>query len=96
MKFDLNEVAALLHIHKESMGHPKLKALADASMKHLEGLAEETGKSLEAEKAEQAKKAAEEAQAQALLDVEKPKPESEDTFTEQEPGAAAQRTGRRL
>lgn len=94
MKFDLNEVAALLHIHKESMGHPKLKALADASMKHLEGLAEETGKAVEAEKAEQAKKAIEEAQ--ALSDEEKPEPEAEDTFTEQEPGAAAQRTGRRL
>jgi hypothetical protein len=44
MRFDLNEVSALLHIHEKAMGHPKLKPLADAAMKHLEAMAEETAK----------------------------------------------------
>ena len=44
MRFDLNEVSSLLHIHEKAMGHPKLKPLADAAMKHLEALADETAK----------------------------------------------------
>jgi hypothetical protein len=44
MKFDLNEIAALLHIHEKATGHPKLKPIADAAMKHLETMAEETAK----------------------------------------------------
>ncbi len=44
MRFDLNEVSSLLHIHEKATGHPKLKPLADAAMKHLETLAEETAK----------------------------------------------------
>jgi hypothetical protein len=38
MKFDLEEVAALLHIHEKATGYPKLKPIADAAMKHLEEL----------------------------------------------------------
>jgi hypothetical protein len=41
MKFDLQEIAALLHIHEKALGHPRLKPLSDAVMKHLEGLADE-------------------------------------------------------
>src|SRR5882724_2019534 len=44
MRHDLNEVAALLHIHEKAMGHPRLKPLADAAMKALEDMAEETAK----------------------------------------------------
>jgi len=44
MRHDLNEVAALLHIHEKAMGHPQLKPLADAAMKALEDMAEETAK----------------------------------------------------
>ncbi len=42
MRFDLQEVAALLHIHEKAMGHPKLKAISDAAMKHLEEVAKAT------------------------------------------------------
>ena len=41
MSFDLQEIAALLHIHEKAVGHPRLKPLSDAVMKHLEGLADE-------------------------------------------------------
>ena len=44
MKFDLNEISALLHIHEKATGHPKLKPLADAAMKHLETMAEDTAR----------------------------------------------------
>jgi hypothetical protein len=44
MKFDLNEISALLHIHEKAMGHPKLKSIADAAMKHLETMADETAR----------------------------------------------------
>jgi len=44
MRHDLNEVAALLQIHEKAMGHPRLKPLADAAMKALEDMAEETAK----------------------------------------------------
>jgi len=44
MRHDLNEVAALLHIHEKAMGHPRLKPLADAAMKALEDMAEETAR----------------------------------------------------
>lgn len=44
MRHDLNEVAALLHIHEKATGHPRLKPLADAAMKALEDMAEETAK----------------------------------------------------
>lgn len=92
MKFDLNEVAALLHIHKESMGHPRLKPLADAAMKQLEDHAEETAKSLNAAKAAKAEEEAEAATAETETE------EEEKLEVEQEPGAAAQRptVGRRL
>ncbi len=49
MKFDLNEISALLHIHEKAGGHPKLKPIADAAMKHLETMAEETSKPVESE-----------------------------------------------
>jgi hypothetical protein len=42
MKFDIQEVAALLHIHEKASGHPRLKPLVDATMKHLEEIAEAT------------------------------------------------------
>ncbi len=42
MKFDLNEVSALLHVHEKAMGHPKLKPIADQAMKALEQFAEES------------------------------------------------------
>jgi hypothetical protein len=41
MSFDLQEIAALLHIHEKAIGHPRLKPLSDAVMKHLESLADE-------------------------------------------------------
>jgi len=44
MRHDLNEVAALLQIHEKAMGHPRLKPLADAAMKALEDMAEETAR----------------------------------------------------
>lgn len=44
MRHDLNEVAALLHIHEKATGHPRLKPLADAAMKALEDMAEETAR----------------------------------------------------
>lgn len=89
--FDLQEVAALLHIHEKALGHPKLKPLADAAQKQLEAVAEDTAKKLAAEKAEAAKQAEALAVAQAEIDVTP----VEDHFPESEPGAAAQR-GRRL
>jgi len=49
MRHDLNEVAALLQIHEKAMGHPRLKPLADAAMKALEDMAEETAKKPEPE-----------------------------------------------
>ncbi len=42
MKFDLNEVSALLHVHEKAMGHPKLKPIADQAMKALEQFAEDS------------------------------------------------------
>ena len=59
--FDLQEVAALLHIHEKALGHPKLKPLADAAQMQLEAVAEDTAKKLAAAKAEAAKKAEAEA-----------------------------------
>ena len=56
--FDLQEVAALLHIHEKALGHPKLKPLADAAQMQLEAVAEDTAKKLAAAKAEAAKNAA--------------------------------------
>ena len=53
MKHDLNEVAALLQIHEKAMGHPRLKPLADAAMKALEDMAEETVKKPEPEPTEE-------------------------------------------
>src|SRR5216684_4875901 len=44
MRHDLNEIAALLQIHEKAMGHPRLKPLADAAMKALQDMAEETAK----------------------------------------------------
>lgn len=49
MRFNLTEVASLLHIHEKAMGHPKLKSIADAAMKHLESLAEDMVRPVEAE-----------------------------------------------
>jgi len=49
MRHDLNEVAALLQIHEKATGHPRLKPLADAAMKALEDMAEETAKKPEPE-----------------------------------------------
>jgi hypothetical protein len=66
MKFDLNEIAALLHIHKEAMGHPQLKPLADQAMVQLHAFASETAKDL----SEQKKVEAEKAQAEAIARAE--------------------------
>ena len=41
MKYDLSEVAALLHVHEKATGHPRLKPLADAAMAQLEKYADE-------------------------------------------------------
>lgn len=66
MKFDLNEIAALLHIHKEAMGHPQLKPLADQAMVQLHSFAKETAMQM----AEQKKAEAEKAQAEAATRAE--------------------------
>lgn len=41
MKFDIHQISMLLSIHKEAIGHPKLKAIADAAMLELESVAAE-------------------------------------------------------
>lgn len=38
MKFNVSEIAALLHVHEKAMGHPKLKPIADQAMAELEAM----------------------------------------------------------
>jgi hypothetical protein len=70
MKFDLNEIAALLHIHKEAMGHPQLKPLADQAMVQLHAFAAETAKDLTEQKKAEAEKAQAEAAAKAQFEAD--------------------------
>lgn len=82
IKFDMEAVAALLHIHEKALGHPKLKPLADAAQKQLEVVAADTAKQLEVEKAEEAeaaRQAEEAARQEAVAD------EGEDRLGEQSP-----------
>jgi hypothetical protein len=52
---NLKNLEALFHIHREALGHPRLKAISDEAMKQLEGHA----KALEPEPTAEEVKAAE-------------------------------------